>query len=211
MPEPRSATVHIVEDDGGLADGLVRLVRSVGYEARAYGTVSAFLDIALDTGPSAGPACILLDVRLPDMSGLDLQDRLRTPAASAPIIMMTGYGDIPMSVRAMKAGAIDFLMKPFREQDLLDAIGRAVERDRALLAERATQAVASKRMASLTSREAQLFHCVVEGLMNREIAERLDLSIVTVKAHRGAMMRKMEARSVADLVRVAGLLNGGMQ
>jgi len=196
------ATIHIIEDDTGLRDALVRLVRSVGYKAQAHDRVGGFLSAA----PGAGPSCILLDVRLPDMSGLELQERLRDSGVRYPVVMMTGHADIPMSVRAMKAGALDFLTKPFREQDLLDALSRAVNCDALRMVEEERFAGIRTRFATLTAREREVLGHVVGGAMNKEIAEELSLSIVTVKAHRGSVMRKMGARSVTDLVRSAEAL-----
>lgn len=194
--------VHIVDDDQGLRDALVRLVRSVGYEARPHGSVKAFLSAAR----LAVPSCILLDVRLPDMSGLELQANLAKAEIEHPVIMMTGYADIPMSVRAMKAGAIDFLTKPFRDQDLLDAVAAAVERDRLRLEQQHVRSELDTRYGSLSQREREVLAGIVDGLMNKEIADRLGLSIVTVKAHRGSLTRKMGAAGAADLVRAAQLL-----
>lgn len=199
------AMIDIIDDDGGLCEALVRLVRSVGYDARAHGSVAAFL--AEDR--IARPGCIVLDVRLPDMSGLDFQASLDRHGIAQPVIVMTGYGDIPMSVRAMKAGALDFLTKPFRDQDLLDAVSGAVARDRARLAAAAEKAAIEARYRRLTERERQVLAGVVGGLMNKDIARQLDLSIVTVKAHRGSLLRKMEAAGVADLVRCAGIIGLG--
>ena len=205
MSDPAAAVIDIIDDDGGLCDALVRLVRSVGYQGRAHGSVSAFLAQERE----ARPGCILLDVRLPDMSGLDFQASLDRRGIAQPVIVMTGHADIPMSVRAMKAGAIDFLTKPFRDQDLLDAVSGAVERDRRRLAAAAEKAAIEARYAALTERERQVLAGIVGGLMNKEIAARLDLSIVTVKAHRGSLHRKMGVTGPADLVRCAGVLGLG--
>ncbi|MBO9623358.1 MAG: response regulator transcription factor [Sphingomonas sp.] len=199
---PGAPVVHIVDDDQGLREALVRLVRSVGYEARPHGSVKAFLSAAR----AAVPSCILLDVRLPDMSGLELQANLVKAGIEHPVIMMTGYGDIPMSVRAMKAGAIDFLTKPFRDQDLLDAVAAATARDRLRLDQQHVRSELDARYGSLSQREREVLAGIVDGLMNKEIADRLGLSIVTVKAHRGSLSRKMGAAGAADLVRAAQLL-----
>lgn len=196
------ATVHIVDDDPGLCDALVRLVRSVGYDGRPYSSVGEFLATAL----GLGPACILLDVRLPDMNGLDLQPNLERHGIAYPVVMMTGYGDIPMSVRAMKAGAIDFLTKPFRDQDLLDAVAAAIASDTTRIRAAGNRDVAKARYGTLTMRERDVLGWVLAGLMNKEIADRLGLSIVTVKAHRGTLSRKLGASGVADLVRLGQIL-----
>lgn len=203
MPDGRfrgaEGLVQIVEDDPDLSAALVRLIRSVNLEARAHASAGAFLK----TRHGDGPGCILLDINLPDISGLDFQDEMENRGIRQPVIVMTGYGDIPTSVRAMKAGAVDFLTKPFRDQDLLDAVAQALARDkRRLVAEEARDA-ACHRFASLSPREREVFAGVIEGLRNKEIAARLNLSIVTVKAHRGSLMRKLGARSAADLVRAA--------
>ncbi|WP_448659090.1 response regulator transcription factor [Sphingomonas sp. CJ99] len=197
--------MHIIDDDAGLCEALVRLVRSVGHHGRAHLSVAEFLSAARP----AGPSCILLDVRLPDMSGLDFQTGLDAHGIASPVIMMTGYGDIPMSVRAMKAGAVDFLTKPFRDQDLLDAIARALARDCARLGALSQHALLQARFDLLTEREREVFRGIVDGLMNREIAERLHLSIVTVKAHRGSLTRKLNVPSAAELVRVGHALGLG--
>ncbi len=194
--------VHIIDDDAGLCEALVRLVRSVGYDGRAHFSVHAFLSSPRPDVPS----CILLDVRLPDMNGLDLQASLDRRGIAHPVIMMTGYGDIPMSVRAMKAGAIDFLTKPFRDQDLLDAIARALRRDGDRLRRVGERDALQARFGTLTEREQQVFQGIVDGLMNKEIAERLMLSIVTVKAHRGSLSRKMGVTNAAELVRMGQAL-----
>jgi FixJ family two-component response regulator len=194
--------VHIVDDDDSLRCGLESLLRSVGLSARTYGSVQDFLKAdRLD-----GPGCIVLDVRLPGTNGLDFQEGLAALGIHLPVVLMTGHGDIPMSVRAMKAGAVDFLPKPFRDQDMIDAVTAAVNRDR-LQRESATQAVAVvDRYATLSPREREVMALVTAGKMNKQIAADLGLSEVTVKIHRGAAMRKMGARSLADLVRMADTL-----
>jgi FixJ family two-component response regulator len=190
--------VHIVDDDPGVRAGLSSLVRSVGYAARLYGSAGEFLESELP----AIPSCLLLDVRLPGTNGLDLQDSLRQRGIDFPVILMTGYGDVQMSVRGMKAGALDFLTKPLRHQDVLDAIGLAVARDR----ERriATQKIDAirARIRVLTPRERQVMDFVASGQMNKQIAAALGLSQITVKMHRGSLMKKMGVRSVAELVKL---------
>ncbi len=190
--------VHIVDDDAGIRAGLSSLVRSVGYAARLYGSAGEFLESELP----AIPCCLLLDVRLPGTNGLDLQDSLRQRGIEFPVILMTGYGDVQMSVRGMKAGALDFLTKPLRHQDVLDAIALAVARDRERRA--ATQKIDAirARIRVLTPRERQVMDLVATGKMNKQIAAELRLSQITVKMHRGSLMKKMGVRSVAELVKL---------
>ncbi|POR40202.1 response regulator transcription factor [Methylobacterium sp. V23] len=189
--------VVIVEDDEGVRDGLQDLLRSVGLDTLAFGSTHDLLAAALPDRPG----CLVLDVRLPGASGLDLQRKLIALGNRMPIIFMTGHGDIPMSVQAMKAGALDFLTKPFRDQDMLDAIAVAIDRDRARRAERAGMAALEALARTLTAREAEVMQQVVKGLLNKQIAHALGISEITVKIHRGNVMRKMGAGSVADLVR----------
>ncbi|WPB80071.1 response regulator transcription factor [Archangium violaceum] len=191
-----------MDDDASLRTALQTLFRSVGMKASAYDSVRAFLDA--ERGDA--PGCLLLDVRLPGMSGLAFQDQLESLGIDLPVIMMTGHGDIPMSVRAMKAGAVDFLAKPFREQDLLDAVAEAVERHRGQRSVREDQADLRRRFDSLSPREQQVMTLVTAGQLNKQVAAELNLSEITVKIHRGSMMRKMEAKSLADLVRMAEAL-----
>ncbi|MGT2481502.1 response regulator transcription factor [Methylobacterium oryzae CBMB20] len=197
-----SPLVVIVEDDEGVREGLQDLLRSVGLDTLAYGATSELLAATLPDRPG----CLILDVRLPGSSGLDLQSRLAAMGNRMPIIFMTGHGDIPMTVQAMKAGALDFLTKPFRDQDMLDAIAVAIERDRTRRASRAGVAELEALAATLTAREAEVMEQVVKGLLNKQIAHALGISEITVKIHRGNVMRKMEAGSVADLVRKTELL-----
>jgi FixJ family two-component response regulator len=189
--------VVIVEDDEGVRDGLQDLLRSVGLDTLAFGSTHDLLSAALPDRPG----CLVLDVRLPGASGLDLQTKLIALGNRMPIIFMTGHGDIPMSVQAMKAGALDFLTKPFRDQDMLDAIAVAIDRDRARRAERAGMAALEALARTLTARETEVMQQVVKGLLNKQIAHALGISEITVKIHRGNVMRKMGAGSVADLVR----------
>jgi FixJ family two-component response regulator len=195
--------VHIIDDDESLRSALASLFRSVGLEGRTYDSTGAFLAAPR---PEA-PGCIVLDVRLPGMSGIDFQAQLTDLGVRLPVVLMTGYGDIPMSVRAMKAGAIDFLSKPFRDQDMLDAVAAAIERDRARRAADSKQAGLRDRFATLSPREQQVMILVTAGKLNKQVAGELGLSEITVKIHRGAAMRKMGARTLADLVRMAESLN----
>jgi FixJ family two-component response regulator len=201
MPEP-AAVVYIIDDDESTREALRGLFRSVDLAARAHATVDEFLAAPRpDT-----PACLVLDVRLPGISGLDLQARLAGLGIHLPVILITGYGDIPMSVRGMKAGAVDFLVKPFRDQDMLDAIATALDRDRVRRAAEVADRELRERYASLSPREQQVMGLVAVGKMNKQVAGDLGLSEVTVKIHRGSAMRKMRARTLADLVRMAEAL-----
>ncbi|MGY4506189.1 FixJ family two-component response regulator [Bradyrhizobium sp. GM24.11] len=200
--QPSSAIVIIVDDDAGIRASLDSLFRSVGLETRLFGSPAELLGSALPDGPG----CIVLDVRLPGVSGLDLQGQLFRQGISYPIIFMTGHGDIPMSVRAMKAGAVDFLAKPFRDQDMLDAVTAALERDVQHRAETATRDDIRAQYETLTAREREVMGHVTAGLMNKQVAALIGLSEITVKIHRGNVMRKMGVRSLADLVRKAEAL-----
>jgi FixJ family two-component response regulator len=204
MPQDSSpaSVVHIVDDDDSIRVGLDILFRSVGHQTRSYGSASEFLKRSRDDLPG----CIVLDVRLPGTSGLDLQEQLSDLGVGLPVILITGHGDIPMTVRAMKAGAVDFFPKPFREQDILDAVAAAIDRDRKRRAADTGASIIRDRFATLSPREQQVMSLVTAGKMNKQVAADLGLSVITVKIHRGAAMRKMGARSLADLVRMADTL-----
>jgi len=197
-----SETVYVVDDDASMRDALDTLFRSVGMAARTFASVREFMD----AGVSDVPGCIVLDVRLPGMSGLEFQAELEKLGILLPVILMTGYGDIPMSVRAMKAGAIDFLPKPFRHQDMLDAVTAAIRRDSQRRSAGSDQAGVRARFATLSAREQQVMMLVVAGKMNKQVAGELGLSEITVKIHRRAAMHKMDAQTFADLVRMAEIL-----
>jgi FixJ family two-component response regulator len=194
--------VFVIDDDASVRDSLRRLFTSVGLAVEVFPTAQAFLSAHR---PDA-PGCLVLDVRLPGLSGLDLQRELAETEATLPIIFLTGHGDIPMSVRAMKAGAVEFLTKPFREQDLLDAIRHAIERDRTARGERQVLGELRRRYDALTPRERDVMAGIVAGLLNKQIAAEFGTSEVTVKEQRGQVMLKMQAGSVADLVLAAARL-----
>lgn len=192
-------TVFVVDDDAPVCKALDRLIRSVGLTAETFSSAKEFLDREAHDGP----ACLVLDVRMPGLSGLDLQKELAARDHSIPIIFITGHGDIPMSVKAMKAGAVDFLPKPFSDQELLDAIHAALEKDTVAREERAEISEIQRRVDSLTPREREVFTWVITGMLNKQIAAELGTSEKTVKVHRARVMEKMGVPSVAELVHLA--------
>ena len=195
-------TVFIVDDDRGLRQAIQDLVESVGLRAESFASGEDFLRAKRMNRPS----CLVLDVRLPQMSGLDFQQRLTETGIQIPIIFITAHGDIPMSVRALKSGALEFLTKPFRDQDLLDAIHQALERDRVAREQQSEIRNLQERVRTLTAREQEVMNLVVSGMLNKQIASEIGTSEATVKIHRGNVMRKMKAGSVVDLVRMADKL-----
>ena len=198
-----SVFVHVVDDDKAVRESLGDLLRSMDYQVTLHGSASEFLKVDL---PDV-PACLVLDVRLPGTSGLELQEYLTRINIPLPVILMTGHGDIPMSVKGMKAGAIDFLTKPIRDQDLLDAVAAAIRMDQDRRREIAQTSQLRERYALLTPRERQVMALVASGLMNKQVANELSISEVTVKMHRGSVMRKLGAKSVAMLTRIAEALD----
>ena len=191
--------VFVVDDESAVGVSIKRLLHSVGLEARHFTSASEFLRAKR---PDA-PGCIVLDVRLPDLSGLDLQQELAKANVDLPVIFITGHADIPMTVRAMKAGAVEFLTKPFREQELLEAVQRAISRHRQTRDQRASMRVLQSRYELLTPREREVFPLVASGLLNKQVAAELNASEKTIKVHRGQLMQKMEAHSLSDLIRMA--------
>lgn len=202
--EKEQPIVYVVDDDKSVRDSLEDLLASVGLRSMLFASTQ---DFVLTERPNA-PACLVLDVRMPGLSGLDFQEEMGKLGIYIPIVFMTAHGDIPMSVRAMKAGAVEFLTKPFRDQDLLDAIQQSVTRDRARRQESRIRAELSKRYDSLSDGERDVMGLVVKGLLNKQIAGNLEVSEITVKVRRGQVMRKMGAESLADLVRFAERIHG---
>ena len=201
----QDAIIAIVDDDPSVRRGLERLIRSAGWKAETFASAQEFL-----ARPGAeAPSCLVLDLQLPGLSGLDLQKRMAEVGLEIPIVFLTGHGSIPASVQAMKAGAIEFLTKPVDEQDLLNAIQEAVERDRRVRQQHAEMHELERRYESLSAREEEVMQQVVSGLLNKQIASELNITEFTVKFHRGHIMRKMRADSLADLVRMAENLGIG--
>jgi FixJ family two-component response regulator len=199
----QKAIVHVVDDDPSMREALQDLFLSIGLETRTYATARDFLATAV----SDAPGCLVIDIRLPDMNGLDFQLQLTQTGVRLPVVMMTGYGDIPMSVRAMKHGAVDFLPKPFKDQDMLDAALTAIERDRQRRALDRDVSKMRERFGTLSAREQQVMLLVTTGKMNKQVAGDLGISEITVKIHRAAVMRKMGARTLADLIRRADVIS----
>jgi FixJ family two-component response regulator len=194
--------VFVVDDDASVREALDSLFRSIGLQAKTFGSAAEFLQNKLPDAPS----CLVLDVRLPGLSGLDFQTELAAAGLHIPIIFMTGHGDIPMTVKAMKAGAVEFLPKPFRDQDMLDAVQQALERDRDRRERNSGLAKLKSSFDTLTPREQEVMALVTAGLMNKQVAGEIGVSEITAKVHRGNIMRKMGAKSLAELVRMADAL-----
>jgi FixJ family two-component response regulator len=199
----QNAVVHVIDDDPSMRGALQDLFLSIGLETRTYATAGDFLAAGL----SDASGCLVVDIRLPDTNGLDFQVQLTKAGVRLPVVMMTGYGDIPMSVRAMKRGAVDFLPKPFKDQDMLDAVLMAIEGDRQRRAVDGNATKVCERFGTLSARERQVMLLVTAGKMNKQAAGDLGISEITVKIHRAAAMRKMAARTLADLIRMADVIS----